>query len=44
LAPFVSVLFFCDTCKYFHAAIAMMSYNIIKLNKFDIGGVHKTLK
>jgi hypothetical protein len=44
LALFVSVLFFCDTCKYFRAAIAMMSHNIFKLNKFDIGGVHKTLK
>jgi hypothetical protein len=44
LGLFVSVLFLCDTCKYFRAAIAMMSYNIIKLNKFDIGGVHKTLK
>ncbi len=44
LALFVFVLLFCGTCKYFRAAIAMMSYNIIKLNKFDIGGVHKTLK
>jgi hypothetical protein len=44
VGSFVFVLFFCNTWKYFRAAIAMMSYNIIKLNKFDIGGVHKTLK
>ncbi len=37
LALFVFVLLFCDTCKCFRAAIAMMSYNIIKLNKFDWG-------